>query len=263
MRKVKSLGIILLTALTLLSGSALLASNAFAGLTIKANHDDIKIDAFYHGSTVSVSGETDPGTDLVVKITSPDGHQLLKKKGKAGGFLWMNVGDLNIEHTPNLYFLHSTGELDKILDQEEIEKYVLGYQAVKDHADINPVKDEAEKTQWFDEFIRFKESSKLYNTSLGKITLTEEGGRQKYYILCDWPYQASPGDYLVTVYAVKDRKVIEKAEQTILVEQVGTVKTLFDMAKNQGALYGIIAILVALGSGFGVGMIFGKDGGAH
>lgn len=263
MRKIKSFKIILLTVLVLLSGSTLFAANASADLTIKVNHDHIKIDAFYHGSTVSVSGEADAGTDIIVKITSPDGHQLLKKKGKAGGFLWMNVGDLNLEHTPNLYFLHSTGKLDDILGPEELDKYVLGYPSVKAHADIKPVEDETDKTKWFDEFIKFKESTNLYTTSSGNITITEEGGRQKYYILCDWPYQATPGDYLVTVYTVKDNKVIEKADQTILVEKVGTVKTLSDMATNQGALYGTIAIFVALFSGFGVGMIFGKGGGAH
>ncbi len=55
--------------------------NASAMLTAKANHDHITIDFFYHGSTVSVRGISDPGVDLVVKITSPEGHQVLKQKG--------------------------------------------------------------------------------------------------------------------------------------------------------------------------------------
>lgn len=245
------------------AGILLSGGQSDADLSIKANHDHIKVDFFYHGSTVSVSGESDAGTDLIVKITSPDGHQVLKKKGKAGGFLWMNVGDLNLEHTPNLYFLHSTGNLDDILAPDELNKYVLGYRAVEKHADINPVKDDSDEEQWFNEFVKFKETSKLYDMSSGKITVSEENGRQKYYILCDWPYQASPGDYLVTVYAVKDKKVIEKAEAKVKVEQVGVVKSLFDLANNRGGLYGLISIFAALGAGFGVGMVFGKGGGAH
>jgi len=257
---VKLIVIIICLALT---GILLFGGESNADLTIKANHDHIKVDFFYHGSTVSVRGESDAGTDLIVKITSPDGHQKLQKKGKASGFLWMNVGDLNLEHTPNLYFLHSTGKLDEILDPEELNQYVLGYSAVKKHADISPVADEAEKTRWFDEFIKFKESSKLYDSSSGQITVSEENGRQKYYILCEWPYQALPGDYLVTVYAVKDKKVIEKAEANVLVEQVGTVKSLYDLANNRGGLYGLISVFAALSAGFGVGMVFRKGGGAH
>lgn len=239
------------------------SGQANASLSMNANHDHIEVDFFYHGSTVTVSGEADAGTELVIKISSPYGHEKLKKKGKAGGFLWMNVGDLNLEETPSLYFLHSTKELSGILTPEEMDRYVLGYPAVKDHAEIHPVEDEAEKTKWFNEFIRFKEESNLYTTSSGDINITEENGRQSFRILCDWPYQALPGDYTVTVYAVKNNKVVEKAEHEILVEQVGVEKSLFNMANNNGATYGIVSIIVALGAGFGVGMIFGKDGGAH
>jgi hypothetical protein len=35
------------------------------------------------------------------------------------------------------------------------------------------------------------------------------------------------------------------------------------MARKNGALYGVLSILAALGAGFGVGMVFRKGGGAH
>jgi hypothetical protein len=68
---------------------------------------------------------------------------------------------------------------------------------------------------------------------------------------------------LVTAYAVKDKKVVEEAEGNVLVEQVGVVKALANMAETKGALYGMMSIIVALGAGFGVGIIFRKGGGAH
>jgi Putative transmembrane protein (Alph_Pro_TM) len=81
--------------------------------------------------------------------------------------------------------------------------------------------------------------------------------------LTAWPYQAAPGDYLVTVYAVKNGKVVEQAESKVNVEQVGTVKTLATMAKNSAAFYGILSIGIALGAGFGVSLVFRKGGGSH
>ncbi|MBI5739565.1 MAG: TIGR02186 family protein [Nitrospirae bacterium] len=239
------------------------SATAFADLTIKANHDHIKIDFFYHGSSVSVKGEADPGTDLIVKITSPEGTQELRKKGKAAGFLWMNVGNLDFENTPYLYSVHSTKKLEDMLSREEMDKYVIGYPALSRHIEITPVSGEDEKLKWFDEFLKYKESSNLYRSSSGKIMTSSEGGRQAYYILTDWPYQAPPGDYIVTVYAVKDRQVIEKAEANVSVEQVGIVKALAEMARSKAAMYGIISILAALAAGFGVGLIFRKGGGAH
>ncbi len=240
------------------------AKPASAMLTATANHDHITIDFFYHGSTVSVKGESDSGVDLIVKITSPEGHQVMKQKGKVGGLLWMNVGQLKFENTPNFYEVFSTKKIDDILAQDERDKYVIGYPSLAKHVEISPAANEEEKAKWFNEFIKYKEDSKVYSSSVGKITTTTlPNGRQEYYILTDWPYQAAPGDYLVTVYAVKNNKITEQAEARVNVAQVGMVKTLATMAKNKAAFYGILSIGIALGAGFGVGMVFRKGGGSH
>lgn len=238
------------------------AGTASAQLTATANHDHITVDFFYHGSTISVRGVSDPGTDLIINITSEDGNHTLRKKGKVGGFLWMNVGELEVEHVPKVYFLHSTRKIDDILSRDEMDKYVIGYPALEKHVKMN-TSDEAEKDRWFTEFVKFKEASNVYTTSTGKISLTDKDGEQDYYILTEWPYQAPPGKYTVTVYAVKDKKVVETATSNVVVEQVGMVKSFANMAKNNAALYGIIAILAALTAGFGVGLVFRKNGGAH
>jgi uncharacterized protein (TIGR02186 family) len=241
-----------------------LFTDASAMLTAKANHDHITIDFFYHGSTVSVRGQADPDVDLVVKITSPEGHQMLKQKGKVGGMLWMNVGTLSFEKTPNFYEVFSTKNPEDILSREEMEKYVIGYSALGKHVEITPVANEDEKAKWFDQFVKFKEASKVYLSSSGKIESTVNAdGKREYYILTDWPYQAQPGDYLVTVYAVKNNKVVEQAESKVNVEQIGLVKTLATMAKNSPAIYGFLSIGVALGAGVGVSLVFRKGGGSH
>jgi len=240
----------------------LLTSAASAQLTAKANHDHITVDFFYHGSTMSVRGISDPGADLIIKLTSEDGHQTLRKKGKVGGLLWMNVGELQVQDVPNVYFLHSTKNIEDILGRDEINKYVIGYPALEQHVKMNAA-DDTERSKWFNEFVKFKESSNLYAATAGKISLTEKNGVQNYYILTQWPYQVPPGHYTVTVYAVRDKKVVETATSAVFVEQVGAVKAFSDMAKNNAAVYGIISILAALSAGFGVGLVFRKSGGAH
>jgi uncharacterized protein (TIGR02186 family) len=188
---------------------------------------------------------------------------VLKQKGRVAGVLWMNVGTLKLENAPGVYFLHSTKNIEDILSREDMDKYAIGYPALAKHIEMKPVSDEKEKEKWFNEFVRFKENSRLYSTSTGKISLTEKDGKGNFYILTEWPYQVPPGIYTVTAYAVKDRRVVETAQTNITVEQVGVVKTLASMAKNNGALYGIISIVAALAAGFGVGLIFRKGGGSH
>lgn len=237
---------------------------ADAMLTAKANHDHITIDFFYHGSSVGVKGVSDAGRDLVITITSPEGHQTLKQKGKVGGVLWMNTGTLTFERTPNLYEVFSTKDIADILSPAEQEKHVIGYEALGKHIEISPVKSEEEKARLFGEFVKFKEASNLYAARVGTIeTNLTDTGHEEYLVQTRWPYQAAPGEYTVTAYAVKNGKVVETASSRVTVEQVGMVKTLATMARNNAALYGFLSVGIALSAGFGVGMIFRKGGGAH
>ena len=137
-----------------------LAGTAQAMLTARANHDHITIDFFYHGSTVSVKGESDPGVDLIIKMTAPEQHQTLKQKGKVGGLLWMNVGTLKFEHVPNFYAVYSTKKPEDILSGKELEKYTIGYPALEKHVEVTPVANEEEKAKWFGEFVKFQEEEK-------------------------------------------------------------------------------------------------------
>jgi len=236
---------------------------ASAKLTARANHDHIGINFFYHGSTVSVSGVSDPDADIVVKISAPETHQALKKKGKVGGVLWMNVGTIEYGKVPPLYFLASTKPIEDLLSRDERQKYGIGYAALEQTASVEPVENEAEKDEWFSEFVNYKEHSKLYTTKEKGFTFPQVNDEHGYRVVFDWPYQAAPGAYDVTVYSVKDGKVVETADSHVEVAQEGGIKFLASMARNKGALYGGISVVVALLAGFGVGMIFKKGGGAH
>jgi hypothetical protein len=72
-----------------------------------------------------------------------------------------------------------------------------------------------------------------------------------------------PGTYNIEVLAVHDGKVVDKTTTSLEVARAGIVATLSNLAFNQPAVYGIIAIIVAMAAGFAVGALFKKGGGAH
>lgn len=242
---------------------ALPAPEAWAALTATANHDDIKINLNYHGSTVGISGQCDEGVDLVIKISSYEGPQKLMRKDRLAGTVWMNVEQLTFDETPNLYFLTSTKAPVEILSPEQLVANSIGYDALTQNARIEPAPDSSVKKTLFKEFIKYKESKSLFSQAAGGIDMKQKDGGQSYSTSFDWPYQVTPGQYQVTLYAVRNGEVVDRAETSVTVKETGAVKTLADMAGNNGALYGIAAIGVALTAGFGVGMVFGKGGGAH
>lgn len=240
-----------------------LPAPAARALTARANHDDIKINLNYHGSTVSVSGECDEGVDLIVKISTEAGHEKLMRKDRMAGVVWMNVEELTFEETPYLYILRSAKAPEEMLNREQLLANNIGYVALTENAEIKPAPDPATRSALFGEFIKYKEAKSLYSQSVEGVEMKPGNGGQTYTAVLEWPYQVPPGQYQVTVFAVKNGEVVDKAVTQVTVEEDGIVKTLADMAGENGALYGIAAIGVAISAGFGVGMIFGKGGGAH
>lgn len=252
--------------LALMIALGLMASypgQASATLTVDANHNHIDVDYNYNGSEVGVSGMSDPGVDLVVTIASEDAHQTLKEKNKVAGVLWMNTGDVNIEHVPNVYYLRSTGDPKEMLTAGELAAEGIGYGALLERAKIESSEGDIDRETAFAEFVKYKEANRLYSVSDGGIELSQQGETQDYRVPIDWPYQIPPGNYEVTVRAVRDGAVVERATTNVVVERAGVVKRLANMAQHNGALYGAVAIVIALIAGFGVGLIFGKGGGAH
>lgn len=239
---------------------------AHANLTAVANHDYIAVDYNYHGSTVSVKGIADPDVDLLIKISAPNSDLAMRTKQHVGGVLWMNMGELHMGETPRVYHLFGTARPEVLLNQEDRDAYALGYDALEREARMSLKGMEetaAGNAQWFKEFVKYQERSHLYGESFGQVKLVPEQDSGRYEMQMDWPYQAPPGVYDVTVYAVRGGKVVETATSSVTVEQVGAVKYLANMARNNGALYGVLSILIALASGFGVGMVFRSGGGAH
>ena len=251
------------TMLSLLAMGALaiLASSASA-MTAKTNHDDIKIGLTYHGGTVSVSGLADPNVELIMKITGEDATEKLMRKDKAAG-MWMNVEEITLDHVPEIYYLRSTKDPETILSAEQPNQYVIGYPALRDKIDLKPAKPPEQMARLLDDFIKYKQEGKLYSESLGNVDIKPEDIGESYNTVFDWPYQAPPGQYQVDVYAVRDGQVIDTAKSQVTVEQDGAVKSLSDMARNNGAVYGLAAIGVSVTAGFGVGIVFKSGGGSH
>jgi len=252
----------LLTVLTLGVITLFAASNAFP-ITAVLSPDHISVNSLYHGGKLEISGETAADSEVIIKITSAEKKVHLRKKGKAGGVLWMNVGELEFSPVSDVFLVYSTGDIDKILSKDQQDKYVLGYGALKRNISVEPVENEADKEKWVDEFIKLKQKNKIYGEFTGQIKTMAEGAKKTYTLAIDWPYQAPPQDYNISVYEVKDDAVQGQAEAVLKIEKVGALKFISDMAFHKEVIYGIASILIAIAAGFIVSVIFKGGGGGH
>ena len=66
------------------------------------------------------------------------------------------------------------------------------------------------------------------------------------------------GNYTVKVFAFQKKKFISMTTKNISVEKTGIGADLFRFAKEQSALYGVLAIVIAMLSGWIAAVIFRK-----
>lgn len=237
-------------------------SNALS-ITSTVSPDHISVNSLYRGSKIVVTGEIEAGREAIIKISSPVIRTHLRKKGKAGGILWMNIGELEFNPVSEIYLLYTTQELNSILNESEQDKYGIGYDAFRRSVEVSPVTDGAERARWIKEFIKFKESNRIYGLFQGKIETRTKGNKKTYSLTVDWPYQAPPREYTVSAYTVKNGLISGESSSTLVVEKVGVLRFLSNMAFNNAAVYGIVSIFIAVFAGFIVSMVFKGGGGGH
>ncbi len=239
------------------------AATSAQALTCTVSPDKVPVGITYHGAKITVSGESQAGDELIVKISTEPKESHLRYIGKAANLVWMKQGDMTFKNVPAVYQLYSTREIDRLLDKQAQTADQIGFAAIEEAAEIETTAPDADRAKWLEQFIKFKTSEKVYKIEEGTITRQHGASGDQYRLEAGWPYQASPGDYKVEVLAVRDGSVVDRASTTLNVAQVGAVEQLSDLAFNRAAIYGVLSIVVALVAGFGVGALFKKGGGAH
>lgn len=227
-------------------------------LTSEITPNHIPVTIGYHGTSLTVKGRSDGDTHLLIKITNKSRHAELKYKAKVGGIVWMKKGKLTFKNLPDIYMLFGTKNPETLLTPAELKQYHIGYKSLIADAKVEDEQGKEAERKWLQDFISFKEHDGLYLIKNDAIQ-REQGGNFKLVI--DWPFQAGPDKYTVETFAVREGRIIDRTTQHVEVERSGLIAALSGMAFEHPALYGIMAVIVAMVAGFSVGTIFKKGGG--
>ena len=238
---------------------AVVSSGAQATLTCSVVPENINVNIGYGGSDITITGTGASGDGLIIKIQSPPVRTVLKYKGKAGGLLWMKLGEITYENLPSLYLLYSSRPLDGLLPAQELTRYGLGYAVLINGARVQGEIPNIDRQKWLREFIKFKEAQNLYHEDLRAVQVDSAGDR--YLLKLRWPFEVPPGNYTVQVLAVSGGRVVSRAATEIRVRQGDLVRKLSALAQDRGAIYGLLAVFLAAAAGIGVGLFFKRRGG--
>ncbi|MCW8985248.1 MAG: TIGR02186 family protein [Thermoanaerobaculales bacterium] len=213
---------------------------------------------FYNGQTLRISGTVPAGHEVAVVIIGKDVSVDLKVKGKVGGVIWANVGDVTIDNVPSLYLAATSPGLGEVAAATPVEGESVGYHALESRCRVSPSGGPDEDHRVFTEFVKLKESQELYAVAEGGVRLTagSAGGLDctaEFFL----PPDAPVGSFDIRLLAFDRQGGRILATNDLTVEQAGPAAAIAAMARDRGLLYGTLSVFVALAAGLLAGVLFG------
>jgi hypothetical protein len=230
-----------------------------ASATLQVSPDVVEISSFYQGRHVAVTGTLPEGLGAVVEVLGPTTEEHLMRKGRRGP-LWMNVGQINVSGVPSLYLVLSS-HADLLAGNRLDASW--GFPSLIQRISLTGDIQANEQDKFKHQFLELKESQKLYGAWPEGLKVSPAGdGHQKVTGKFWLPSNVKPDTYKVCLTTVKEGQAVDKVCIDLPVQMVGFPAFLMTMAYDHAALYGLLAIIIAIVVGAIMGYLF-KGGGGH
>uniref|UniRef100_A0A7C5ENN3 TIGR02186 family protein n=1 Tax=Desulfobacca acetoxidans TaxID=60893 RepID=A0A7C5ENN3_9BACT len=234
-----------------------------------ASKNLIEIGLTYRGDQIYFFGVNPvPGADLIIRLTAEKDEEIkLSVKGRVGPF-WMTVKQYDVTGAPFMYKIHANKPIREIISPETAKELEIGYEAIYHRLKFTLARGsepdtlaekEKEKREVFRGLIKIKEKANLYNiVEVPERLEIPDGKLYKHYFR--FPPAATEGKYQVETFAFLKGELVGYGKDVIEIKKVGLEQWLTETSQNSPVFFGIMAVLVAVVAGLGVGMIFRKGG---
>lgn len=243
-----------LAGMLLASGAAASEESVVAGLS----QNTISITANFDGSDILIYGAVKrdapapQGAPLGVIITveGPSAPVTVRRKSRKFG-IWVNAANVTVDSAPSFYDVATTGPLGDILSQTEDLRYRISVPlAIRS---VGAPQDILDAGAFTEALIRLREAKGDYRIDESAVRLSEE---TLFRTNIDLPANLTEGDYKTRIFLIRNRAVVALYTQTIGVRKVGLERWTFGLAHQQPALYGILALALAVIAGWAASAIF-------
>lgn len=227
-------------------------------LVTQLNRAEVEISSDFQGEMLTLFGTIEPGAGedtvpegpyhVVVTVTGPLQTRLARQKTHQVA-IWINTEAVRFEGVPSFYQVLSDGKLDEIADPA-----LLAEKSIPVEALVKPASGKGlPGVDYSAELIRLMTEKGLYKADPAGVNFRSD---LLFFAALDLPSDAPPGAYLVKTYLLKGGQVVDEHADGFSVRKIGFERFLGQAARQQPWLYGLAAVLLALGTGWLGGVVF-------
>jgi uncharacterized protein (TIGR02186 family) len=210
----------------------------------------IAITAGFAGTDVLLFGATEGEGDVIVILRGPEAPVIVRRKTRAVG-IWVNTERIAFTGAPAFYRVAASRPIEGIANPALRARHQIGVDQLRVTAEreLTPTK----FNNFRDGLLRNKLREDLYSAEVGKVSfLGPRLFRTKIYL----PANVPPGSYTVEVLLVRNNQVIAAQTTPMFVNKTGIGADVYDFAHRHAAVYGLVAVLIAVSAGWAAGTVF-------
>jgi uncharacterized protein (TIGR02186 family) len=217
----------------------------------------VSITADFVGSEILVFGAVKREVPIVwnplgviVVVAGPSEPVVVRRKTRVAG-IWVNTAAVEIDRAPSFYAVSTSGPLEDILLHVEDLRYrITPRRAIRS---VGAPADVLDSPEFTSALIRVREAGGVYKVDEGAVSLSQQ---TLFSTSVQLPSNLVEGNYAVRIYLTRDRRVVTTFHTEIFVQKVGLERFLYTLAHEQPFLYGLMALALAVGAGWGASTAF-------
>jgi uncharacterized protein (TIGR02186 family) len=241
----------------------LVAAQTKPSVQIGLSNETVGITSSFDGTEIVVFGSIENGEkerlkngkyDLVISLEGPNDISTVRRKENKFG-IWVNGLSEQFSDVPSSYTMAATRPVKEISSAENLKILEVGL----DHLNLVPLGNDlsAEQVKLFrDSLVRLKINKGLYLVDIGGIEfLTPTLFKATLAVPANVPI----GRHLAHAYLFDEGKFVASQFTELEVRKKGFEQQAYELAHNHGLIYGILAVLIAMATGWLASVIFKKD----
>lgn len=216
----------------------------------------VKITVGFEGAELLLFGAVDGEGEIVVLVHGPPETLTVRRKERTAG-IWMNRDQMTFEGVPAFYEVMATSQPADWLPDALRERHQIGVAHLElplqrdPHREIEP----ATAITFREALIRRKQELGHYGVGVGSVKMLSA---RLFRTDVLFPTNVPTGTYTVEVLRIRDGAVIGAQSTPLYVSKIGVLADIFAFAQDSAALYGILAIVIAILAGLGANAAFRK-----
>jgi len=209
----------------------------------------VEIQSNFNGTQLLVFGARNMPGELAIVVRGPTANVKLRRKERIAG-MWMHVDQRKYGDLPIFYAVASTKPLKQLAAPAVLQSLGLGESRLM-----------LASTQTSDDvfdpaLVRLLSSKHWWQSPFAHITYF---GESLFKARLDLPDTLPRGDYTAEIYLFDRGHLLGFQTIPVTVFHTGIDARIFDKATNHGALYGLIAVLMALLGGWLAHRLFHRE----